>query len=1328
MPDPQEETCNGRIVTFYSYKGGTGRTMLLANVAWILAANGRRVLVADWDLESPGLHRFLYPFLKRMVRDAKGIADLIRDYERVAARSDEEEREKHIAEHARIQPYAFSLNWKFLNEGTLDFLSPGKQDKNYMATLGALDWDSFYETLKGGKFLDALREDMRRHYDYVLIDSRTGLGDIADICTVHLPDVLVDCFALSTQNIEGAAQIAKIIGDQHRRRSIRVLPVPMRVELGEKERADASRAFATRLFSGLPAGMSDAERKAYWAEIAVPYQPFYAFEEMLAVFGDEPGNPASMLSSFERITAHITNGKVTKLPQMDEDLRIRTRQLFVRMPPAEMNRITVEFLPEDQVWAEWISTVLTDSGFTVTEHRLERPVTADGAELAPPRTITVVSAAYAAQRRSQMYGQPDPAPRPGLAVYLTAAQSLPEFPSAASTFLTGLPEAEAVNRVRKLVGLGPVLEDERLQGIRYPGIKPKVSRVNARNERFTGREEDLRNLRELLRAYGTASARPVVLHGLGGVGKTQVALEYVYRFSTDYDLVWWLDCDQPQFIDLSLADLGGEMDKHFGTSPPPGSGPRDVRERAELVLHVLSQGSATQRWLLVYDNAENIDAVLPLIPKGGGHVLVTSQEGGWRDHARELPVDLFKREESIAHLLRWVPSLTAEEAGQVAEAVDDLPLEIAAAAAWLDSTKYPVSRYLRELEHEAEVPSHSSIGELADYKGGVLRAWGPSLNLLEERSPAAMRLLQLCSVMAPTIATDLIYSPAMARLLEPFDSEVSSVPRIIGRLVQQIRKLALLKLGRGEVGDQVEVHRLVQAFVRGRMSPEERDSARRDVHQVLVEARPAQEVDNEAAWPRLRQLWPHLEPADVVSSDDEKVRQLIIDRVRYIHVFSQFERAGDEAMAAARRWQAMLDSKPPHSPAAERSLRRQLLLLRFHLGNTLLFLSQFKEAKDLEEGVLAAQRELLGEDHPHTLMTAGTLAAVLRALGRYHDALAMDEKTYASWTELYGHDDPGSLRSANNLAVSLRVTGHMAGALRLDVDTLDRFRATAGTQDRSTLLAARNVVRDLLETGKYADAVTQIRDVWRSCADAFGASSQPALDAQVLLGVALRSAGQPEEAEPEFLAALSMLTSRFTESHNDILACRISHSSNLLSLDRVAEAEATIRDVLAEYEKRLGDDHPHSLVCKVNLASALRLESMQVQAAQAAAIGAQAMKTISAAIDGLEATLGRKHPYTLAAMMVYGTLLADRGNLDKAAEVETETVAVLTETLGQSHPDTLRCKANLLLTQRQNGRNSTAELKSVIEQLEELIGSDHPSTETLCAGRRLLRALDPQPF
>ena len=1191
MSDMPEQSRDGRIITFYSYKGGTGRTMALANVAWILAANGYRVLVADWDLESPGLHRFLYPFVERVVRDAHGIIDLIRAYERAAANSDDDERERHIAEYARIERYAFSLKWDFPNEGTLDFLSPGKQDRNYMATLSALDWDTFYGTLKGGKFLDALREDMRRHYDYILIDSRTGLGDIADICTVHLPDILVDCFALSTQNIEGAVQTARFVSDQHQRKAVRILPVPMRVDLAEKEKVEAGRAFAIRLFAGLPTGMSDAQRKEYWASVEVPYQPFYAFEEMLAVFGDEPGSPTSLLSSFERLARYITDGVVTKLPPMDEDLRNRTKQAFVRRLPLESNQITVEFLPEDQIWAEWITAVLSEGGFTVHEQRLEKPIVGDGEMLAPPRTLTVVSAAYAARRRGQRDRlDPTSRPRQGLAVFVTATQSLAEFPMASSTFLAGAPEAEAVDRVRKLAGLPPAPEGGRLPGPRYPGNEPRVLRVQARNDRFTGREEVLRRLREELRARGSTANQPIALHGLGGVGKTQLALEYVHRFGNDYDLVFWVECGQPQFIDTQMGDLGALMEKPFEIIAPLGA---TTDERALLALAELNQTTTTIRWLLVFDNAEDIKQVLPFLPRGSGHLLITTQEGGWRDHARLFPVDLFSREESVSHLLRFAPSLTADEADQVAKAVADLPLAVAAAAAWLGSTNYRVSRYLQELEREA--PKRLSLSELADYPRSISAAWDPSLNLLKERSPAAMRLLELCSVMAPAIALDLIYSPALAQVLEPLDPELSAEPMIMGTVVQQISKLALLKLDPS--ADQIQVHRLVQSVVRSRMSAENLASAREDVHQILVAARPREDVDDPQAWDRFRLLWPHLEPSDVVSSAEEPARQLIIDRVRYLHVFSDLERARDEALDAERRWMEMLnaDLQPEPESAVQKSLRRQLLRLRFHLGNTLRFQSQFQEASKLDGEVYAAQTELLGENHPHTLMTAASVAADLRGLGRYHEARAMDEKTYPAWTELYGYDHRRSLAAANNLAVSLRVTGDMAAALALDTDTLDRFRTALGPKHPSALIAARNVARDLLEAGGYSEAVTRMKEVLKSCLDAFGASSLQTLDAQVLLGVALRSAGHAVQAEPEFLGALALLTRRFGESHDATLACRLSHATNLLSLDRYAEAEEGIREVMLAYEQRRGPHHPHSLVCRVNLSSALRLGRMQTR-------------------------------------------------------------------------------------------------------------------------------------
>ena len=162
----------------------------------------------------------------------------------------------------------------FPDGGKLDFLSAGRQNRDYSAAVCSLDWDNFYDRLGGGRFFRAMRDDMKQKYDYVLIDSRTGLSDVADICTIELPDVLTICFTLSDQSIEGAANVARQISGRYRDRNIRVLPVPMRIEDGEKEKLDVGRAQARTKFEGFPAGMTPEGSAMYWASVEVPYKPF----------------------------------------------------------------------------------------------------------------------------------------------------------------------------------------------------------------------------------------------------------------------------------------------------------------------------------------------------------------------------------------------------------------------------------------------------------------------------------------------------------------------------------------------------------------------------------------------------------------------------------------------------------------------------------------------------------------------------------------------------------------------------------------------------------------------------------------------------------------------------------------------------------------------------------------------------------------------------------------------------------------------------------------------------------------------------------------------
>lgn len=348
----------GRIITFYSYKGGTGRSMALANVAWILASNRKRVLVVDWDLEAPGLHRYFAPFLAdRGMRASDGVIEFLSRYADAVLTPptrEEETGEDWYLGYADITRLATSLDWKFPKPGALDFIGAGRQGAAYPSRVANFPWQAFYERLGGGPLLDAARARMKEQYDYVLLDSRTGVSDTAGICTIQLPDALVVCFTLNNQSIVGAASVAQIVNTKTAgptKPAIPILPVPMRVEQFEKDKLATRRKYARSQFTLFPNHIAASERDAYWGAMEVLYDPYYAYEELLAAFGDEPGRPASLLAAMERLTSYVTAGEVGRLPPMPEAVRIYNRDLYAQQSddqdlPREAERVFGE-LPVD---------------------------------------------------------------------------------------------------------------------------------------------------------------------------------------------------------------------------------------------------------------------------------------------------------------------------------------------------------------------------------------------------------------------------------------------------------------------------------------------------------------------------------------------------------------------------------------------------------------------------------------------------------------------------------------------------------------------------------------------------------------------------------------------------------------------------------------------------------------------------------------------------------------------------------------------------------------------------------------------------------------------
>nr|WP_323802292.1 FxSxx-COOH system tetratricopeptide repeat protein [Sphaerisporangium corydalis] len=1302
--------------------------MALANTAWILASNGWKVLTIDWDLESPGLHKFFHPFLDPRVGEMRGVIELIQDYA-WAAMLDEPRPDDWYKEFCQVAGYVTPLEWnEFPGEGRLDFMSAGRQNRDYSSLIASFDWDHFYERLRGGLFFDALRAHVKQNYDYVLIDSRTGLSDIADICTMHLPDTLVDCFTLSDQSIEGAAHVARDVSEASSGRKIQIFPVPMRIEEGEKEKLDAGRAFARSRFDRFLTEMGKAEADRYWAAVEIPYRPYYAFEETLAAFGDVPGSPRSMLAAYESLTEVITGGRAGSSPSIEEKIRLRYRDHFTRVRPVAPGHVLVSYVPEDRMWADWVQSLLTRIGFKVRTRSVteaEPPEPDPTATKVTEHIVAIISPAYVSSARARELwtttttGQGSAADHVLVPVRVAPTQLQHPFTVPPIVDLVRTDEDEATTAIMRALGQSPRelqhLAATATPGPRFPRSRPAITNVPSRNAVFTGRGELLEKLRDQLMSGETTAVLPQALHGLGGIGKSQVALEYAHRFMADYDVVWYVPAAQSALAIPALVELARHLDI------PEGENIEDV---IQALRRLLRRNEDQLRWLLIFDNAHEPADITHLLPGGSGHIVVTSRSQVWSQVATPLEVDVFTRAESVQHLVQRVNALSAEDADMVAESLGDLPLAIEQAAAWLRETGMPPADYVAQLQ--TKLSQVLSLNKPADYPTPVAAAWEVSFEELRQRSRAGTRLLQLCAFFAPeAISIKMLYSDETVKALVPYDPALRENV-VMGRVIQEISRFGLAKLDQRT--KSVAVHRLVQGMVRHRMTEQEKIEASRDVHNILVGARPRPaEVDDSENWQAYDAIWPHLDPSGAIEWGGEATRSLLIERVRYLWRRGQFDAAMELGEELENKWKSWVSAETERPPAEDgetgsfeqETVERQILHLRFQLANVMRSQGRYKAARDTDTVVLGRQQLLLGENHPHTLMTAGGLGADLRALGDYSAALKMATDTFDRLKNEYGEDHPRTLMAANNKAVSLRLVGEFLEARDVDQDTYDRRLTVLGEKHPYTLFSGANIGGDLRDAGQFARSVevlTQFYDEHRSL---LGEDYPDTLRAAKSLGVSLRKAGEYREA----FRVTEQTTKLFERVHGDTspdtLVCRINLASDLAALGRKSEAREIVGQVWEAFTVSLGADHPYTLIAANNLSIYIR-GSHSVE---------KARRLAESTLGLMVEKLGEKHPFTLCAAVNFANCLADLGEWDRALELETATFQSLEDTLGREHPDTLACSANLAVTLREAGTIHQAQQirDETLKAFREVLGESHPLLTFLDSGQRMTLDLEALP-
>src|ERR1044072_1236245 len=301
---PQAAKLPGTVITFYSFKGGVGRSMALANVAILLARAGKRVLCVDWDLEAPGLDRYF----RAVPRSAP---DKVPSLSEPAKRGGLLAILENSAANELVEWRDYVRVRTAVDKTQLDFIGSGDDEEGYSSRLGAFSWTDFFAR-KGGDLIEELRNAWKQDYDFILIDSRTGLTDSSGVCTIQLPDLVVMLFAANEQNVDWCERIARGVRNGRSklpddRTFLPIIPILSRVDA--KEESDrASEAmdriapqFASFFSDWLPRSIAP---RAMLAWSVLPYVARYSFEEALAV-EDEPETGAQGLSFYYDLLARL---------------------------------------------------------------------------------------------------------------------------------------------------------------------------------------------------------------------------------------------------------------------------------------------------------------------------------------------------------------------------------------------------------------------------------------------------------------------------------------------------------------------------------------------------------------------------------------------------------------------------------------------------------------------------------------------------------------------------------------------------------------------------------------------------------------------------------------------------------------------------------------------------------------------------------------------------------------------------------------------------------------------------------------------------------------
>jgi serine/threonine protein kinase/tetratricopeptide (TPR) repeat protein len=749
---------------------------------------------------------------------------------------------------------------------------------------------------------------------------------------------------------------------------------------------------------------------------------------------------------------------------------------------------------------------------------------------------------------------------------------------------------------------------------------PKTSQVwlvpFGRNPNFSGREDLLERISDSLNAPRPLAV--VALHGLGGVGKTQLALEYAYRRADAYRLVAWIRAEHADYCGIGAA---------LGLPDTP-----DLRQRIE---HVRSWLEHNDGWLLVFDNATNPEALRTHLPRfHSGHILVTSRRSSWRVLAASEEVGTLDPTEAVDFLLRRTGERDAEGAAELSEELGGLPLALEEAAAYMEATGRSISKYLPLLRDERQKVLLE--GAVAPDQGGSLReTWDLSFRQLEHESPAASQLLDICAYLAPNDIPLELFRQGSEHLPEKLRKSASDAVSFDAS-VAALRRYSLVHTE----GDGLSIHRLVQLACRARATPRKRElwatSALR-----LVEAAYPRSTLGGAYQPESGRLLPHalaaLSNAAPFATCPEPAGRLL----QRTGLYRSVRGANAEACAQMERALELFESTSP--PDEE-----QIAVVLWELGMVLYALGEPDAALERIERSLRLFERQRGATHPWVAQSLLALSWVLRTLGESEASLASAERSLEILRGSLGADHPVTSMSQSVMARALWELNRVPEARQCAEQAL---RVLSGQREMLHPLmvgALNNLAQILLDLGDLERAL--------ECADrglaigerAWGPEHPFPCISMTLRGTILGQAGDLEGARRSLEGALAGAQRSMSHLHEDIAISRSELGKVLRLLGDFEGARASLEHALEGSARVCGNRARSEGHARIAFASLLR-ELGDLAAAR---------DECETGLRVVQKRFGADHPLCVGALNTLGWILRDLGETPQAERRFAEAVAI----------------------------------------------------------------------